>query len=479
MSNFREVVKHSGNYLVANLATRALAFISIPIYTRLLSTRDYGIISVFLAVTGILNSLLALSFDTSISRYYFDKTSDIDFKKFVGTTLIASCIIMLFSSNIIIIYASNIATLLGIPVKIVYLLIPMVVINIIGLLFIQIYQPQKLSKPIAISSLFRVYLGFSCSIGLILVFNSEKYFGQVLGQILAGVIMLFYWYRKIAPYVVLNFDKKHFRYIINYSIPLIPYALSGVIIEQFGKLFIASNNGVSQAGFYTLAISVASLTGIVTEITHQAWYPYYMEYMHSKNYTRHDQELIRIFKLSLLAAMFFSCFGKEIGIILAKKEFTSALYIIPILTIGYVCHQLSYAYMRNISYILKTSYMSVIVISSGCINVLLNSILIVKIGIIGSAFSFVISYFIMAILSWYISSYVLKVRGIPLLRLLYPLMVLLVFYIPLYFILQLPNIFYGLILKILMLSCFTYILFKQDKQIIISFLCEYFNTNKR
>lgn len=475
MSDFREVIKHSGNYLIANLATRALAFISIPVYTRLLSTKDYGIISVFLAVAGILNSLLALSFDSSISRYYFDKTSDIDFKKFVGTTLIASCIVMLFTSNVIIVYANQIAEWLELPVKVVYLLVPMVVINIIGLLFTQIYQPQKLSRPIAVSSLFRVYLGFACSIGLILMFNSEKYFGQILGQILAGVIMLFYWCRKISPYAVLYFNSNHFKYIVNYSIPLIPYALSGVIIEQFGKLFIASNNGVSQAGFYTLAVSIASLTGIITEITHQAWFPYYMEYMNSRNYSRHDRELVRIFKISLLAAMFFSCFGKEIGLLLARKEFTSALYLIPILTVGYVCHQFSYAYMRNISYVLKTSYMSVIVISSGCINVLLNSVLIVRIGIIGSAFSFVVSYFIMAILSWYISTYVLKVRGIPFLQLLYPLLILFLFFIPLYFILQVPDIWYALGLKILLLSGLAYTLFRQDKQIILSFLCSYYN----
>ena len=49
MSGFREILKHSGNYLIANLATRALAFISIPVYTRLLSTEDYGITAVFLA----------------------------------------------------------------------------------------------------------------------------------------------------------------------------------------------------------------------------------------------------------------------------------------------------------------------------------------------------------------------------------------------------------------------------------------------
>ena len=92
MAGFKEVLKHSGNYLLANLATRALAFISIPIYTRVLSTEDYGITAVFLSAVGILNGLIALNFDTSVSRYYYDKTSDADFKTFVGTSLISATI---------------------------------------------------------------------------------------------------------------------------------------------------------------------------------------------------------------------------------------------------------------------------------------------------------------------------------------------------------------------------------------------------
>lgn len=37
MSDFKALAKHSTNYLFATMATKALAFISIPVYTRLLS----------------------------------------------------------------------------------------------------------------------------------------------------------------------------------------------------------------------------------------------------------------------------------------------------------------------------------------------------------------------------------------------------------------------------------------------------------
>lgn len=45
MSDFKALAKHSTNYLFATMATKALAFISIPVYTRLLSV-------LFLPVVG-------------------------------------------------------------------------------------------------------------------------------------------------------------------------------------------------------------------------------------------------------------------------------------------------------------------------------------------------------------------------------------------------------------------------------------------
>ncbi|WP_298064283.1 oligosaccharide flippase family protein [uncultured Rikenella sp.] len=475
MSGFREILKHSGNYLIANLATRALAFISIPVYTRLLSTEDYGITAVFLATTGILNSLIALNFDASTSRYYYDKTTEEDFKTFVGTSILISVMVIGVTSSLICIFAPQMSVWTQLPIAVVYLLVPMAILNVVCSTFVQIYQPRKWSKPVALSSLTRVYLGFAFSITLILLLPSEKYLGQIWGQILAGTVMSIYWTKKIAPFVVWRFERRHLRYIFHYSIPLIPYALSGVIIEQFGKLTVASNDGMSQAGFYTLAISIASLTAIVTEITHMAWYPYYMEYMKSGNYEQHDCDLVRIFKLTCIAAMFFSCFGREIGLILAKKNFTSALNLVPILTIGYVCHQLSYAYMRNISFVLKTGYMSVIVISSGCANVLLNSIMIPRWGTLGAAIAVALSYVLMASLSWFCSVRIIKVRGIPLLKLLKPLAILLLFQVQLYWIFMVENLWSSLGLKIVLFIMLGVILFRNDRQAILNIMQRFIN----
>ena len=85
MSDFKALAKHSTNYLFATMATKALAFISIPVYTRLLSVYEYGIINVFMSTVGIVQVLLtlntevanALKSDMALFYYFLSKSLSI------------------------------------------------------------------------------------------------------------------------------------------------------------------------------------------------------------------------------------------------------------------------------------------------------------------------------------------------------------------------------------------------------------------
>ena len=61
MSEHKELLKHSRNYLIANIATKALAFISIPVYTRLMSVEEYGVLNVYISIIMIAPILLTLN----------------------------------------------------------------------------------------------------------------------------------------------------------------------------------------------------------------------------------------------------------------------------------------------------------------------------------------------------------------------------------------------------------------------------------
>lgn len=479
MSNFKGILKHGGNYLAANLATKALAFISIPIYTRLLTTKEYGVVSIFIGIAMIMGSIMAFSMDRSISRYYFDQKSAEDFKSFVGTSIILALGAFVLNSALIYFFAEDFGEFVGLESGVVHLLIPFTLVNIIGLTFEQIYGPQKKSKIIAITSLYKVYIGFALSILFIYLLNDKKYYGQIYGQVLGGLLIAAYWIKLIKPYVKLTFDKTYFKYILTYSVPLIPYALSGVIIEQFGKVAIGKSQSFSEAGFYSLALAVSSLVSIIIGVTHQAWNPYYMEYMNAKDYKKLDSDFVRIFKITIIGAFAIASFGEEIGLLLAKKEFSSSLYLIPIFTIGYVFYQFSYAYLRNFGYSKNTFYMTITVLLSGASNVLLNFVLIDKYGELGAAVAFVFSYIIMAIIGWAINHFLVKLHATPMKKMLIPLLIAVPFYVFLFAVMDIESIVLAVAIKLVSFALLVILIFWTDRTGVIDFVKGFLNKKKK
>lgn len=65
-------------YLFGNLFNKAIAFITIPIFTRLMSTSDYGIVNTYMSWVTILSVIVGLSLGNSIRNAHVDYKNDMD-----------------------------------------------------------------------------------------------------------------------------------------------------------------------------------------------------------------------------------------------------------------------------------------------------------------------------------------------------------------------------------------------------------------
>ena len=108
-----ETLKHSKNYLSANVANKAIIFISIPIFTRLFSEADYGIVATFTAFVGIMTVVLSLNASSAINRYYYEKTGD--FGEFVGTTLVFVGAIFIPITLVYLLFYKQISNMMHLP----------------------------------------------------------------------------------------------------------------------------------------------------------------------------------------------------------------------------------------------------------------------------------------------------------------------------------------------------------------------------
>ena len=461
MSDYKSLFLHSRNYFFATLATRALSFISIPIYTRLLSVEDYGIVNVFMSMVSIVAVLLTLSSEVAIARYYYDAKDIEDFKRFVGTSIRLTSIILFITTIIFILGLDFIARIIEMPRRLTLCLVPVALFTIINSIFSQIYNPQMQSKKIAIVSSIQCYSAFILSVICILLVQEEKYYGYIYGNIIAMLLLGMYMVRQIKPFYVSCFDVNFVPYIMKYCLPYIPDALSGIVLAQFSKIFIGNSQGYSLAGSYSLVVNMATLMIVVITITNSAWVPYYFRYMNAKDYKSINNDFNLIWRLTLVVAISLSFFGKEIAEILANRDFLDMMPLLPLLISGYVFHQWAYLYLRNVGYSKRMMWNTYSYMFSGITLVILNYLLVPKFQGYGAAIATLFSYVFLLLFSYFVNRYVIRLYVPSFIKSLRPFVAYTIFVIiAVYLFLVDINWFVLLLIKVFLLTVFSLYIFR-------------------
>ncbi|MDZ7778280.1 MAG: oligosaccharide flippase family protein [Bacteroidales bacterium] len=99
----KEIGAHSSIYAVSNILTKAIGVLLIPIYTRFLTTEDYGIISIITPLINAVAIFYSFGLRQAYGRFHFDQEDKSkEQKQLLGTVLLFIITIGL-TGNIIII----------------------------------------------------------------------------------------------------------------------------------------------------------------------------------------------------------------------------------------------------------------------------------------------------------------------------------------------------------------------------------------
>ena len=92
-AEIKKLIKHSGIYSFGNLSGHILSFLLLPVYTRLLTTRQYGILALITVFRTIFQRVVNLGIESSIVKVYFEIDNKRD-KKVVISTAFAFVLIV-------------------------------------------------------------------------------------------------------------------------------------------------------------------------------------------------------------------------------------------------------------------------------------------------------------------------------------------------------------------------------------------------
>lgn len=400
-------VGHFKNYFSANFLVKAISLLYIPILTRLVSTADYGLINVFFSYLTIFGVIFTLNLHNSVNRYAFEEKSDL--KEFMGSTIFGSSGILIIFLVPFSLFPNFFAELLTLPVEMIYLLFPMVIFSTLHSIFNQLFIAKEKSSLVRNVNFFYTLAQVTLTVLiLVLVLNEKLYLGPILGQICAGIIFAGIIIYHLKNYFKPSFDWGHIKYMANYSVPLIPGVLGGVILAQFDRIMINGTNGSSEAGLYSFAYNIGALLIIVTESLLQAWQPKFYREMNQGNTAFLSKDFGMLFKGIVFASIGLIFFGEELGMILGTAEYNVAVKIVPVIVIGYMFFSMYKIFEVQIAFTRKTIWISVLYIICGALNIILNWIFLPKYGYAAGAWTTLASFGLMAILTASLNKYILK-----------------------------------------------------------------------
>lgn len=455
---FYETLYHSKIYLISNLATKGLGIISLPVMTRLLLPSDYGLLSVFNGYNAILISILTLNCYVALGRYYYEGQND--FKEFFGTSVIFVLSLLFISFICFIIFKNKVSSLMNLPNCLVIYVVPFAIFYVFASWYEQIYVPQQKSKQIAIRNIISSYGGFGLAVLIISLLDKDKYMGQIYAMAIMGIFFSFYYFYVLRPYIKFSFKLEALRYSLSFSLPLIPYAICSAALAQADRVLINKYCGPNDVGLYSMAYSISALLTLVLSSLSVAWTPAYFKHMKDKNYGQLDNDLVLIMKILVACAFFLILFGREIGMLLAKNNFHSALFIVPVIVVGLIIYAYGTFYSWHIQYAKKNIYMTPIVVVAGAVSISLNVIFIPRYGYVAAPFVSCVSYLAMLLMAIFVSKNILKLHITPIIRVSKPLLVMIPF-VFIYYILMLMdlNTVANVMVKMILLTFFILIIF--------------------
>jgi len=385
-------------YGFITVLNKVLSLFLLPVMTRLLpDTSSFGVSEMFNVIVGFATPLAILGLYDAMFREFFEK-DDEQYKYNVTTT---TARIVLASSTIIslvlLIFNSFFSKLFFDTSQ----YRDIVIYSSISLIFSAntsiIQAPTRIlnkRKVYVFSGLFQSVLSYAISIPLIII--GFSYYGIIYSSLVTGAVMLiFFWFQNKKFFLSGTFDKKIAKELFKIGLPLVPTFLIYWIYNSTDRIMITNMLGTSQLGIYSIGARVAQISQLVYSAFAGGW-----QYFAFSTMRDEDQvDLVsRVFEylgiISFVAFLAIVPFNNLIFSLLFKGDYVKGSTVFPYLFLSPLLLML-FQTASNQFLVIKKSYLATISLAVGAgTNVLLNYLLIPKLGIVGASIATLIGYMI-------------------------------------------------------------------------------------
>ena len=359
--------------------------ITTPIFTRLMSTSEYGDFGTWNSWQGILAMIIALSLSQGVYGQGLIKFED-NRKVFSSSLQGLSTVLVIFWSAIYFLFHDFWNNLFHLStIQIVALLI-MIWTSAVFQFWAAEQRVKYLYRTLIIVTLLVSIAKPALSIILVMT-SSDKVTARILGLMTVEVVGYSWMYISQMRRGKKFFSKKFWLYALGFNIPLIPHYLSQVVLNSSDRIMIQRMVGNSEAGIYNLAYSISLIMTFFNTALMQTITPWMYQKIKEKN----GREIAPIAYITLIIIagvnLLLIVMAPEVVHIFAPAEYYEAIWVIPPVAMS-VFFMYSYDLFAKFAfYYEKTSFVMAASVCGAALNVWLNYIFIKKFGYIAAGYT--------------------------------------------------------------------------------------------
>lgn len=409
-------------FVFMQLFVRGITFLLTPIYTRLVSTSQYGEIRVYESWLLILVPILSLSLYRSVERAKYDFPDT--FNEFVSSVQTLSYLVITGVYVVISLFLrKTYMSFCGMD-GLMYVYMILYTFSYTSTLYFQRKEKQLLRYkssvivtacmmlPATVFSILLLYWGNTTGRqnNLVDLRVIGYYTPQVIGGIFTAILM---W--KQGNFKI---ERRYWKYALAFSLPLIPETISIQIMNQADKIMIKGITGSVDTGIFSLATTVSFIIWILEDAVWGAWLPWFYEKIARNEINDVRRPWYFISYVFGYISWILVIFAPEIICILGGKKYQSAMYLVAPMVTGTLFKFYSYCFTAIENYEKKTRNCAIGTVIAMLINIVLNAICINYIGYQSAAYTTAFSYLILLILQGYMEKKVCGMRCVSLARML-------------------------------------------------------------
>jgi O-antigen/teichoic acid export membrane protein len=394
----KRLVSSLAAYQLADVVSKFIAVILLPVYTRYVSPKGYGVVELLVNGVILISILVRFGMIESFLRYYF--TDEDEARRdalarrtaaflLIATTIVAVILVVLASPVSRVVLGYRDATTLRIAT------LGLWTFTNLELAYGLLRVDERL-RLYATASVCNVLMTVATSVVLVVIAGKGAR-GLLLGNYASSTVVLFaLWFKlrhRLRPRAA---QAEEMRVLLRFGLPTVPAEASVYALSIVDRYYLFHHRGPAVAGLYSIAVKLAGAVAFIVRAFQYAWPP--LAYS-----VTDDREAGRLYGLVTTYYLFVSGWvvaglaleGRWIVRLLAAPDFHGAYKALPWVALGWAMYGLWVVFLAVAGRAKVTERNFRAAIAGLAANVALLLLLVPPLGLAGAGLALCGAYVVM------------------------------------------------------------------------------------